>query len=172
MTMTDQPRRPATLASVAAVAPDAALGVVFAAGLAGTAWALADSWGGGSWIFGLTVGALVSALAIARRMHRLWTAAAGLALAAVATVTSEVAGLPREPAPTTAAAIAVLIGSAIRWLPARSAAVVVGGGLAVVIGAWLPDGFTAVAMVNSAAWLAAVAVGMSLRVMRLDRPVP
>lgn len=170
--MTDRPRRPATRATVARVAGDVALGTVFAAGLAGTAWALADSWGGGSWLFGLTVGSLVCALALARRVHRLWTAAAGLTLAAVATVISQVTGLPREPAPITAVAIAVLIGSTITWLPTRTAAIIAGGGIAVVIGAWLPDGATVVALVNAAAWLAAVAVGLSLRAARPSHPVP
>lgn len=163
MTTTDQPSRRTT------VAGDAALTAVFAAGLAGTAWALSDSWGGGSWLFGLGAGTAVCVLALARRIHRVWTAAAGVSIGAAAIAISQAADLPREPAPAMALALAVLVGSAIRWLPASAAAAIGGGGFAVVVGAWLPGEASVVALANTAAWLAAVGVGMSLR---LTRPVP
>lgn len=144
-------------------AADAGLGVVVAAALAVTAFAIADTWGGGYWVLGCASGAVVSMLALVRRRHRAWAAVAGLTVAATAILVSQLAHLPAEPSPATALGLSVLVGSAIRTLPSPWAIAIATGGLAIVAAAWLTDGFTAVAGLNSAGWLAALAAGLRLR---------
>lgn len=144
------------------------LGVVFALGLACTAFMISDSWGAGYGIFNGVVGAIVCILALLRGLDRFRTAVAGLGVAALAVVVSLVADLPQEPGPIAGLALAVLIGSAIRTLPAQTAAAVAAGGLLVLVGSWLSaldnqGGFTAVTVLDVLGWLAAVAVGLSLR---------
>ncbi|RSM80953.1 metal transporter [Kibdelosporangium aridum] len=143
---------------------DVGMGVVFVAALAVTAYAIADSWGGDYWMFGCVTGAAVCVLAMTRR-HRMWAAPAGLAVAATAILVASVAELPAEPGPAMALGLSVLVGCAVRTLPAPGAAAVATGGLATVVGTWLTDGATAVAMLNSAGWLAALVIGLWLRLV-------
>lgn len=159
MTMTNRPTK------LLAVATAAGLGVVFVAALALTAVAIADSWGGGYWVFGCAAGVVVCGIALARRYHRGWMAVAGLAVAAAAVLIAWAAELPAEPGPAMAFALSVLVGSAVRGLPLAWAGAIAAGGFAMVVGAWLPGGFTTVALLNTAGWLAAVAIGLSLRVL-------
>ena len=149
-------------------AVDAGLGVVFAAALAVTAFAIADSWGGGYWLFGCAAGAVVCVLALTRR-HRAWAAVAGLTVAATAIPVAWIAHLPAEPSPAMALGLSVLVGSAIRTLPAPWAAAIATGGLAIVAGAWLTDGVTVVAGLNSAGWLAALGIGLWMRLLDTRR---
>ncbi|RZQ60991.1 metal transporter [Amycolatopsis suaedae] len=146
-------------AKIATRPVDVGMGVVFAMALAVTAYLLADSWGGGYWVFGCTTGAVVCVLAMTWR-HRMWAAPAGLVVAATAIPVASVAGLPAEPGPGTALGLSVLVGSAIRTLGAPGATAVAAGGLAIVAGTWLTDGATAVAMLNSVGWLAALVIGL------------
>ena len=144
------------------------LGVVLVLGLAFTAYMISDSWGAGYAVVNGVVGTLVSLLALVRGVDRFRTAVAGVAVAALAVVVSLVADLPQEPGPVTGLALAVLVGAAIRTLPARTAAAVGAGGLLVVVGSWLSardnqGGLTAVTLLDALGWLAAVTAGLTLR---------
>ncbi|MGC4888292.1 sensor histidine kinase [Micromonospora sp. DT227] len=155
-------RRPAGLLC------DLGLAVVFLLGLAFTAVMLADSWGPRYAVLDGTVGATVCLLALRRRRDPVRTAAAGLGVAAVAVVVAHVAGLPQEPGPITGLALAVLVGSVIRARPVRTATAVGGTGLLVIVGSLLTSldnrhGFSAVTVFAVLCWLAAVAVGVALR---------
>ncbi|PUB32118.1 signal transduction histidine kinase [Promicromonospora sp. AC04] len=157
-------------AALTRIVGDVLLGLLLAALLLFTAAALAASWGGFSWVLGLSAGTVVGALALLRRRGRFGTALGGLGVAAATIFVARLAGLPEEPAPAMALALAVLVASGIRTLPTRRAAVVAGGGLVVVIGSWLaatpfPQGATPVPMVNAAGWLAAVAAGLGGRLL-------
>jgi signal transduction histidine kinase len=157
-------------AASARVFADLFLGLTLAVVLLFTAAALAASWGGFAWVFGLAAGAVVGTLALLRRRYRFGMALAGLGVALAATVVARVAGLPEEPSPAMALALAVLVASAVRTLPTRQAATVVGGGLVVVLGSWFaatpsaPE-LTVVPMVNAVSWLAAVAAGLAGRLL-------
>jgi signal transduction histidine kinase len=158
----------------AALAVNVVLAVVFAAALVTTAGAIRASWGNDYWQFDCAVGVVASLLALGRRFHRGWAAVACLVVAAVAIVVAVVAGLPHEPGPVTALALSVLVGSAIRTLPVPWAVAIAAGGLVLVIGCWLavqPFSFAInpVAGMNAMGWLAAVAVGSSLRLLESRR---
>ncbi|MFJ8469209.1 metal transporter [Streptomyces swartbergensis] len=144
------------------------LGVVFALGIAFTTFMLMDSWGGASWVFGTVVSIIVGGLALMRERRKLPTAAAGLAVTAVAVVVSLAAGddLPQEPAPVTALAMAVLVGSAIRTLPVGQAAGIAAGSV-VVTGVTWAHGWTGVTNLATMATVAALVMGSTLR--GLDR---
>ncbi|MFI5489086.1 hypothetical protein ACIBXA_30980 [Micromonospora echinaurantiaca] len=151
-------------------ATNTVLGLVFVTGLGLTAYLIAASWGGLYWLFDCLAGATAASLALLRGARRTWPVAGGLAVATVATVVARVADLPQEPGPVTALALAVLVSSGIRTLPGPGATAVAAGGFAVVGGTWLtalPDaaGFTAVTVVNALTWLAAVALGITLRLV-------
>jgi signal transduction histidine kinase len=144
---------PKRLAGRARVAAEAGLGILFVAALVDTAAALAASWGGRYWLFDCAAGAVAGGIALARRRHRLWAAVAGLTLAAVAILVARSAGLPAEPGPAMALALSVLVGSAIRTLPARSSGIGVG----------------AVPGLNAMGWLAALTGGLCLRLLAARR---
>ncbi|MEU7738899.1 histidine kinase [Nonomuraea sp. NPDC049158] len=154
-------------------AVDAGLGVGFAAALAFQAYRIADSWGGAYWQFGCVAGAVVCGLALVRRRVRLWAAIAGLVVAAVAIVVARLAGLPSEPGPAMALGLSVLVGSAVRVLPAWRAGAVAAGGGAVVAGgllaAFVFSTGSVVAVVNGAAWLAALVAGLGPRLLAARR---
>ncbi|RSM80952.1 two-component sensor histidine kinase [Kibdelosporangium aridum] len=150
------------------IAVNAVLGVVFAAALAVTAYAIADTWGAGYWVFGCVTGAVVSVLAMTCR-HQVWAVGAGLGIAAVTILVAQIAHLPAEPGPAMALGLSVLIGSATRTLATPWAVAVAAGGLAVVASTWLTDTGTTVAGLNSVAWLAAVGTGLGLRLLDIRR---
>jgi signal transduction histidine kinase len=144
--------------------------VVLATVLVATAVALATSWGGYYWTFGAAVGSVVSALTLLRRRDRFVLAIAALTVTGAAIVVARVAGLPEEPAPATALALAVLVASAVRRLPALQAVVVAGGGLVTVVGSWLAAvpfllAPSPVSAVGGVSWLAAVAAGLGGRLL-------
>jgi signal transduction histidine kinase len=149
---------------------DAALAAVLASVLVATVVALATTWGEWYWAFGLAVGSLVSTFALLRRRHRFVLAIAALGLTGAAIVVARLAGLPEEPAPATALALAVLVASAVRRLPALQAATIATGGLVVAVGSWLaavpfllvPS---SVATVCGVLWLAAVTAGLGGRLL-------
>jgi hypothetical protein len=150
-------------------AAEAGLGVVLAAAIAVTAFAIGDTWGGGYWVFGCATGAVVSMFALMRWYHRALAAVAGLTVAAAAIMVARLAQLPAEPSPATALGLSVLVGSAIRTLPSPWATTIATGGLAIVVGTWLTDGGTAIAALNSAGWLAALVTGLRLRAFDTHR---
>lgn len=139
------------------------LGGVFALGVAFTAFMLVRSWGGTYWIPPTAVTLVVCALALLRERHRLGTAIAGMIVTAVAVVVSLVADLPQEPSPATALALAVLVGSAIRTLPARPTVAVTAGGAAVVAATWFA-GPTAVTSMATMLVVGGLVAGVLLRV--------
>jgi signal transduction histidine kinase len=153
----------------AAIAGDVGLGVVFAATLAFQAVELASIWGGGYWRFGLAAGAAVCGIALARRRNRAVAAFSGQAVALAAVGTAWSLGLPAEPSPAMTLGLAVLVASAVRTLPARSAGAVGAAGAAVGIGglaaALTSPSSGGVAGMYCAGWLAALAVGLGLRLL-------
>ncbi len=153
---------------------DAGLGVVLVALLAGTAVAIGSSWGGGYWMFDAAAGLVVCAIALMRRRHRAGAAATGLAVAAVAVIVSWATELPQEPGPAMTLALAVLIGSGVRVLPARSALAVAASGLAVAAGTWCAEslsasGISGVSTLTAAGCLGALVVGSSARLLTARR---
>ncbi|MDL4816279.1 sensor histidine kinase [Actinomadura opuntiae] len=149
----------------------AGLGVLFAAAIADQAVALAGSWGVASWRLGGPAAVVVCVLALLRHRHPAWTAAGGLAVAAVAIVVARLAGLPAEPGPPMTLGLMVLTGTAVRVLPAAQAGAIAAAGLALVTGRLVVDppdgtgGVSAVAVLSAAALAAAVVVGRSLRTL-------
>ncbi|MFA1546921.1 hypothetical protein [Actinomadura chokoriensis] len=122
--------------------------MVFALGIAFTAYMLINSWGDAYWIYTTAVAVVMCGLALLRgRRRRAWPAAAGVTVAAGAVGLSMAADLPQEPSPMAALALAVLIGSSLRVLPVPSAAAIAAGGVAVTALAWFsgPTGPTALA---------------------------
>lgn len=142
---------------------DLLAGVGFAVALAAQAFAVADSWGGRYWVFGLVAGAVLCGLALVR--DRGWAVGAGLAVAVVAVVVARLADLPSEPSVAMTLGLAVLVGSVVRVGPQTRACAVAAGGLVVVLVSWLTWP-SAVPMFNAAGWLVAVGCGLGLR--RLD----
>ncbi|MFI7113215.1 sensor histidine kinase [Nonomuraea sp. NPDC050227] len=156
-------RRAAAVTAQAALAVAAVAVLIFWAGL------IAGSWGGGYWVFDCAAGAAVCALALARRLAPAWTAAGGLAVAAVAVLVAAWAGLPNEPGPAMALGLSVLVGSAVRTLPVRAACAVAAGGLAVAA-ASVPGAHNGATVgLNVAWWLAALGVGGGLRLLAARR---
>ncbi|MDT0343898.1 sensor histidine kinase [Streptomyces litchfieldiae] len=158
----------------ARIASATGLTALFLAALVTQTVAIAQSWGAWYWLPGAAAAVAVCALALLRHRHRhrhrAWLAGAGLAVAAVAVTLSKAADLPQEPGPALALGLSVLVGSAIRALRPVPAGVIAAAGLALVAGGQLAanpavSGVTAVTAVNGAAWLAAVAVGLSLRLL-------
>ncbi|AQZ67108.1 Two-component system sensor kinase [[Actinomadura] parvosata subsp. kistnae] len=148
----------------------AGTGVACAVVLAFWAHQVADSWGGGYWIFGCAAGAVVCALALVRRRARLPAAVAGLAVAAVAILVARLHDLPAEPGPGTALGLSVLVGSAFRTLPLPQAAGVGTGGLAVALASQLSGSpHSSVLVLNVGAWLAALAGGLGPRLLARRR---
>jgi signal transduction histidine kinase len=159
------------------VATDAGLGIVFTAALAVSARAIADY--GGNWVFDLAVGTVVCVAALARERSRLWAAAAGLAVA----IGAELAAwrwehLPGQPGGAVAVALPVLVGSAVRVLPARQAVAIALGGAVVVAGSierYLPFIADRTPVTFAAIWLtglgwgAALGVGLWLRLLDAGR---
>ncbi|GII57978.1 hypothetical protein Pth03_63670 [Planotetraspora thailandica] len=157
-----------------AIAADAGLGVALAVVLAFWAFLIADSWGGRYWGFDFAAGLVVGALALVRRRDRRLAAAAGLVVAAASVVVAWLAHLPGEPGPAMALGLSVLVGSAVRVLPGRSAVAVAAGGVVVAAGSLLTAhswsaGVPAVMELNVTGWLAALTAGLLLRLLDAHR---
>ncbi|WP_308249929.1 sensor histidine kinase [Sphaerisporangium fuscum] len=162
------------LSGVRGLVTDVGLAVVSVVLLAFTAYRVAGSWGGDYWPFGCAAGAVVGAIALARRRGRAWAAVAGFAVAAAAVLAARFAHLPAEPGPAMAVALAVLVGSAVRTLPVPSACAVAAGGLAVAAGSMLSShsstsGVPSVMVLNVMGWLAALAAGLCARLIAARR---
>ena len=152
---------------------DGGLAALFALALAFHAAAVGATWGGGHWWFGTAAGAVVCVLALVRRLGRAVTAATGLAVAAASSITAWNFDLPAEPGPAMALALAVLVGSAVRGLPVRTACAVAAGGLAVIGVSVLTELGSASGMpvvtLNSLTWLGGVASGLGPRLLAARR---
>ncbi|GAA3420721.1 sensor histidine kinase [Streptosporangium vulgare] len=151
------------------VAAGAGLGAVFAGAVAFQAYQVADSWGAGHSPFGAVVAASVCALALVRRRDPLWTAVAGLAVAAFAVLVTRLVHLPAEPSPAASLGLAVLAGSAVRTLPVRAACAVAAGGAVVVAGGFLVSPGSAVPVLSGLLWLTALTAGGGLRLLAVRR---
>jgi hypothetical protein len=162
MDTVNRPARPG------AVMTGVGLGIVFALGTALTAYMIIDSWGGAYWVFDSAVAVVVCSLALLRGRWPVRAAVAALTVAGGAVVVSLAADLPQEPGPVTALALSVLVGSAVRTLPPRTAGGIAAGGLAVVAGTWI-SGFSAVTTLAALGWIAAVVTGTGLRLFDRDR---
>ncbi|MFI6904696.1 sensor histidine kinase [Nonomuraea sp. NPDC050394] len=147
----------------------AGLGAGFAAAVAFQAYQVAASWGPGHGLFGAAVAVVVCVLALVRGLSPLWTAVAGLTVAALAVLATRLVPLPAEPSPATSLALAVLVGTAVRTLPVRVAGGVAAAGLAVVAGGFLADPGSAVPQLSALAWLAAVLLGLAPRLLAARR---
>ena len=155
---------------LAGIAADVGLGVAFLVALVVEAIAIAETWGARYWLLGGSAAVVVCLLALLRRWHRGWLAVAGLTVAALTVLGARLAHLPAEPGPAMALALAVLVGAAVRTLPPVPAAATGTAGLGIVLGSQIaarpsPSGSAAVATLDGLAWLAAVAVGLSLRLV-------
>ncbi|MEV4254734.1 histidine kinase [Spirillospora sp. NPDC049652] len=140
---------------------------LFAAAVIFQAVAIGTSWGAAYWPFGAVAATAVCVLALLHHRWPVGAAALAVAVAGAATFVAREAHLPAEPSPAVALGLAVLVGSALRTLPAATAAAVAGGGLAVAAGgeiaARTSSGGASVANISVLTWCAAVAVGLALR---------
>ncbi|MCO5994582.1 sensor histidine kinase [Actinoallomurus rhizosphaericola] len=154
-------------------AVNAVLGIVFAAALGYEIHLLRDRHD--DWALTLAAGAVVSAAALVRERSRTWAAAVGLAVAGVAEAAAWRWGLSGEPSGAAILALGVLIASAVRVLPVRTAAAVAAGGAVVVAGSLeryshflatgAPVSYSAT-WIMAQGWVAIVGAGLVLR--RLD----
>jgi signal transduction histidine kinase len=148
--------------------------LVLGGALALQAAALAVTWGGASWVFGLCVGAMVCGLALIRHRHRGAAVLGAYGVAAVAIVAARLAELPAEPGPAAALSLAVLTGSAVRRLRLRVVAVVLAAGSVVVVAGVLAtrppvSGADPVTTFHLITWCGAVGVGAALRIRAVRR---
>ncbi|MCO6004453.1 histidine kinase [Actinoallomurus purpureus] len=154
-------------------AVNAGLGVVCTAALVFEVRAIVDHHR--DWALTLAVGAVVSAAALLRERSRTWAAATGLAVAGAAEAVAWRWGLSGQPAGAAILALLVLLASAVRVLPVRTAAAIAAGGLVVVAGSLeryshylatgAPVSYSAT-WITGQGWVAAVGAGLVLR--RLD----
>jgi len=144
------------------IAAGIGLGIVFALGIAVTAYMIGATWGGAHWLFGCAVGAVVCGLALLRRRWREKAAFAGLAVTAGALGAATVFDLPQEPGPATVLGLAVLTGTVIRTAPPGRACAVAAGGALVAAATWW-WGTAATPVLATAGWAVAVAFGCRRR---------
>jgi signal transduction histidine kinase len=111
---------------------DLGLGVVFTVVLVFEGRSIAGYHG--DWVFDVAVGTLVCVAALLRGRSRTWAAAAGLAVSGAAELAAWRWDLPGQPGGAAILALLVLIGSAVRVLPVRTAAAIAVGGMAVAVG--------------------------------------
>ncbi|MFF5228157.1 sensor histidine kinase [Dactylosporangium sp. NPDC000521] len=149
------------------------LAAALATVVAGTAVAIAASWGGAYFLPGALAGTLVGVAALLRHRGRLRAAVAGLTVAVVAVCAAPIAGLPAEPGPAVSLALAVLLGSVARVEPLRVAAWIAASSLAVItVGAFTHPGESgafAVTMFGALAWAAGLVAGVGLRLLDARR---
>ncbi|MEU8347500.1 sensor histidine kinase [Spirillospora sp. NPDC048832] len=150
----------------------AGLGAAFLVAITVQAAAIAQSWGSWYWIPGCAFAAAVCLMALAGLRRPLWPAVAALGFAVAAIATTYLAGadLPSEPSPAMALGLAVLTASALRSLPAAPAAAITSAGPVLIVTAQLAAGppyteLAAVTALDAPIWLAAVATGLSLRIL-------
>jgi signal transduction histidine kinase len=146
-----------------AAAANAVLAVVLAGVLAREAYDIAAYHR--AWLPDVGVALAVGAAALLRERGRARAAAAGLAVAAAAELAAWLGHLPGQPGGAAAVALLVLVGSAVRVLPVRPAAVIAAAALAVGIGSYdLPSGsFAEATRLLATGWGVAVAAGLWLR---------
>jgi signal transduction histidine kinase len=143
------------------------LGVTFLTAIAIQAVAIAQTWGAAFWVPGAAAAVVVCGLAMMRHRERTWTAVAGLVVAALAVLIPLLPGteLPAGLGPSMALGLGVLIGSAVRVLPTVRAGAIAGAGLLVIAAQSAARPASAVVAIAAAAWLAALGVGLSLRML-------
>lgn len=134
--------------------------------------AIAESWGSRYWAPGCAFAAAVCLTALAGLRRPLRPAVAALVLAAAAIATTRLSGsdLPAEPSPAMAVGLAVLTASALRGLPPAPAAAIAGAGPVLIVVGQLAAGppfaqLAAVTVLDGPIWLAAIGIGVSLRIL-------
>jgi hypothetical protein len=142
---------------------DAALATSSLVGIGCLGYALADSWGGGYWMYSCGVAVVMTAFALLRRHQRTVVAIAGMVATTAAVLTSAATSLPAEPNPVTALAFAVLLGSAVRQSAPWHAATMALAGAIVAVVTWVAVGAGTHAFLIVIAWSVAIVVGLSLR---------
>lgn len=140
------------------------LGLAFAVALAVPVANLVGE--GRDWVWQVGVGLVVCGAALLRHRHRACAAVVGLAVCAVAGLVARLADLPREPGLAATLGLLVLVGSAVRVLPPRTAAGVAGGVVVLPVG-WLTTSSSAASATQLEAgiigWCAALGIGLWLR---------
>jgi signal transduction histidine kinase len=124
------------------------------------------------WRFELAVGAVVGALALCRGWNRLWAAAAGLVICAVAGVASDVARLPSQPGVAATLALLVLGAAGVRVAARLPATLVAAAGIAVMVAGRVDlrgEYITAFVFLGVLAWGGALASGAWLRLLDIRR---
>jgi signal transduction histidine kinase len=125
-----------------------------------------------NWRFELAVGAVVGALALCRGRNRLWAAAAGLVICAVAGVASDVARLPSQPGVAATLALLVLGAAGVRVAARLPATLVAAAGIAVLVAGRVDlrgEYITAFVFLGVLAWGGALASGVWLRLLDIRR---
>jgi signal transduction histidine kinase len=125
-----------------------------------------------NWRFELAVGAAVGALALCRGRNRLWAAAAGLVICAVAGVASDVARLPSQPGVAATLALLVLGAAGVRVAARLPATLVAVAGIAVLVAGRVDlrgEYITAFVFLGVLAWGGALASGVWLRLLDIRR---
>jgi signal transduction histidine kinase len=164
------------LADRPGLAANVGLAVVFAAALAVEGRIVADQRAG--WFFDVAAGALVCLAALLRGRSRTWAAVAGLGISAAAEAAAWHWHLSGQPGGAMVLALLVLIGSAVRTLPARTAAAIAAGGVVVAVGTLerylvfigngTPTSFAATRIMG-VGWVAALGAGLWLRALDSGR---
>jgi signal transduction histidine kinase len=125
-----------------------------------------------NWRFELAVGAVVGALALCRGRNRLWAAAAGLVICAVAGIVSDVARLPSQPGVAATLALLVLGAAGVRVAARLPATLVAAAGIAVMVAGRVDlrgEYITAFVFLGVLAWSGALASGAWLRLLDIRR---
>jgi signal transduction histidine kinase len=113
------------------------------------------------WLLDSLTGLVVGACAVARERNRFLLAVAGLAVAGAAEVVADCCHLPGEPGAVATLALMVLLGSAVRALPARQATTIAAAGAAVFTGVIATH--SDLGSLSVQLWALAVAAGLCLR---------
>jgi signal transduction histidine kinase len=157
-------------------AVNAGLGIVFAAALAVQTLQIAAHHD--NWLYYCVVGTVVCTAALLREHSGVRAAAVGLAVSGAAELAAWQWHLPGQPDVPAALALLVLIGSAVRVLPALPAAVIAVGGAAVTVGtveryavfidSGTANSFTATWLMGLG-WGVALGIGLWLRLLDTRR---
>ena len=124
-----------------------------------------------NWVFELTVGAIVGALALLRGRGRVLAAGASLAVAAAAAAAGDAAHLPSQPGVAAALPLLVLGAAAVRVAGRRAAVLIAISGVVVMVAGrvTLRPEYIAPASLGVLVWLGALGLGVWLRLLDARR---
>jgi signal transduction histidine kinase len=159
------------LADRAGTALNVGLGLVLAGVLAREAYDLAAY--RADWLFDVVVAVLTGVAALGRGRNLARAAVAGLTVCAAAEVAALLWPLPGQPGGAAGLALLVLIGAAVRGLPARSAVLIAAAGLVIGVTDYAQHpartSFVMATRIAGLGWGVAVAVGLGLRLAAAHR---